>query len=112
MGDDFFLKKLNNSKSGGNSESKFVKEKTQNENTSEKFHVVSNPSAVSWDRTPDTAEELINTYGTYEIQATCATDNTFPAISQGLPSEKIKHKPSDFHEGIIPELNKLEKDKP
>ena len=106
------MKKLNNSKSGGNSESKFVKEKTQNENTSEKFHVVSNPSAISWDRTPDTAEELINTSGTYEIQATCATDNTFPAISQGLPSEKIKHKPSNFHEGIIPELNKFEKDKP
>ncbi len=106
------MKILNNSKSGGNIQSSPEKQKKQNRNTADKFYVSSRPSVESWDRTPDTAEELINTYGTYEIQATCATDNTFPAISQGLPSEEIKHKPSNFHEGIVPQLNKPEKDKP
>ena len=32
---------------------------------------------------PETAEELINKYGTYEIQPTADTDNPFPAIAQG-----------------------------
>lgn len=100
------MTKLNNSKSGGNAEGKFLKGKTQNEHTADKFHVPSDPASISWDRTPDTAEEMVNTYGTYEIQPTAATDNTFPAISQGLPSEKVKHKPKNFKEGVIPELNK------
>ena len=34
---------------------------------------------------PETAEELINQYGTYEIQPTADTDNPFPHIAQGLP---------------------------
>ena len=34
---------------------------------------------------PETAEELINKYGTYEIQPTADTDNPFPAIAQGRP---------------------------
>ncbi len=35
--------------------------------------------------------EMINKYGTYEIQPTCDSDNDFPKIAQGLPStEKRK----------------------
>ncbi len=30
--------------------------------------------------------EMINKYGTYEIQPTCDSDNDFPKIAQGLPS--------------------------
>ena len=60
----------------------------------------------------NTPEEMVNTYGTYEIQPTNATDCDFPAITQGLPSEDIMHHPSNFSEGIVPKLNKLEKDKP
>ena len=70
-----------------------------------KFHVPSDPSAEAWDSTPDTAEEMINTYGTYEIQATADTEFMFPAISQGLPSEDIAEIPKHFHEGIVPKLN-------
>lgn len=37
---------------------------------------------------PHTAQELINKYGTYEIQPTCDSDNDFPKIAQGLPEPK------------------------
>lgn len=37
----------------------------------------------------DDAFDMVNKYGTYNIQPTNNTDNTFPAIAQGL-SEKHK----------------------
>lgn len=37
---------------------------------------------------PDTAFELINKYGTYEIQPTADTENEFPHIAQGLPEKE------------------------
>lgn len=41
---------------------------------------------------PETCDELIHKYGTYEIQPTNDSDNSFPKISQGLPtSRKRKH---------------------
>ncbi len=33
---------------------------------------------------PQTAEELINKYGTYNIQPTSDSDNAYPKIAQGL----------------------------
>ena len=36
---------------------------------------------------PETAEEMINKYGTYEIQPTADSDHMFPAIAQGLPQD-------------------------
>lgn len=33
---------------------------------------------------PKSAYEMLNKYGTYEIQPTADTDNAFPAISHGL----------------------------
>ena len=44
---------------------------------------------------PETAFELINKYGTYEIQPTNDSENEYPQISQALPKkykdkEKIK----------------------
>lgn len=35
--------------------------------------------------------DLLNKFGTYEIQPTCDTKNLFPQISQGIPNTK-KHK--------------------
>ena len=32
---------------------------------------------------PEDAYEMVNYYGTYEIQATAETDNQYPAIAQG-----------------------------
>ena len=41
---------------------------------------------------PETCDELLHKYGTYEIQPTDDSDNDFPKISQGLPtSRKRKH---------------------
>ncbi len=36
---------------------------------------------------PDSAWEMVNRYGTYEIQPTCDTDNLYPMIMQGLPHQ-------------------------
>lgn len=34
---------------------------------------------------PDTAPEMTGKYGTYNIQPTSDTENSFPKIEQGLP---------------------------
>ncbi len=41
------------------------------------------PSAVPVDGEPLDVWELIDKYGTYEVQDTADTDNTFPMIAQG-----------------------------
>lgn len=42
---------------------------------------------------PTTAEELVNKYGTYEIQPTSDSGNVFPTIAAGLPrTEAPKNK--------------------
>ncbi len=32
---------------------------------------------------PETVDDMVNKYGTYNIQPTCDTDNEFPCIAQG-----------------------------
>ena len=39
---------------------------------------------------PDTAFDMVNCYGTYEIQPTANTNNTYPAIAQGFNEKIIK----------------------
>ena len=34
---------------------------------------------------PESVSELINKYGTYNIQPTAEQENPFPAIAQGMP---------------------------
>ena len=36
---------------------------------------------------PDGPDDVINRYGTYEVQSTCGMENDFPMIAQGLPRE-------------------------
>ena len=47
-------------------------------------------SAESFSRNPETVEEMLNAYGTYNIQPTANTDNDFPAIAQGATPEMKK----------------------
>ena len=56
-----------------------------------------NTEKLPYDPTPMTHEfsgdpedcfDLINRYGTYEVQKTADTDNEFPAIAQGLPKTR------------------------
>ena len=99
------MKKRDNYMSGNNSDNEFINaKKNKNKGKDQEFHVPVDVRVRSCDPTPDTAEEMINTYGTYEIQATADTENMFPAISQGLPSEDIADIPEHFHEGIVPKL--------
>ena len=47
--------------------------------------VVKEIAATGINSQPETSYELINKYGTYEIQPTCDSDHDFPKIAQGLP---------------------------
>lgn len=97
------MKQMNNCNSNCNADNQFINSKKEHKKD-RGISVSIDPSAASWDSTPNTCEEMINTYGTYEIQATADTEFMFPAISQGLPSEDIAEIPKHFHEGIVPKL--------
>lgn len=48
------------------------------------------PSVFAPADLPETAEEMVNKYGTYEIQSTAETENQYPAIAQGFNKKIIK----------------------
>ena len=39
---------------------------------------------------PDSKDDVINKYGTYEVQATCGTENDYPQIAQGMAKQQKK----------------------
>lgn len=47
---------------------------------------------------PETCDELIHKYGTYEIQPTNDSDNDFPKISQGLATDRKRKHYKGFNE--------------
>ena len=47
---------------------------------------------------PDSCEEQVNVYGTYEIQPTANTENDFPAIAQG-ETPQMKKRTHKFFRG-------------
>ncbi len=48
-------------------------------------------SALDFNEQPKNVTELINKYGTYEIQPTADTDNKYPTISQGIAKKRKNH---------------------
>ncbi|MDD6021286.1 MAG: hypothetical protein PUB94_01295 [Oscillospiraceae bacterium] len=40
---------------------------------------------------PGSCYQMINKYGTYNIQPTCDTSNSYPAISHGLSAEEAEN---------------------
>ena len=42
---------------------------------------------------PDGRDDVINKYGTYEVQATADTENRYPMIAQGLARTEKKKDP-------------------
>lgn len=59
----------------------------------ENFKKVSNQTEMRLEnikKPPETAEEQVNCYGTYEIQSTADNDNMYPAIAQGFNKKIIK----------------------
>ena len=63
---------------------------------------------------PDDCVEMINTYGTYNIQATADSSNEYPAIAQGNPpfANRKNHKfyrgPEDENPANEKALNQLD----
>lgn len=50
------------------------------------------PSAASVTGEPEDVFDMVNKYGTYNIQPTAQTENAFPYISQGLPKKSKNNK--------------------
>lgn len=46
------------------------------------------PFADAFFELPVDCNDMVNTFGTYEIQRTSDTANFFPAIAQGMPDQK------------------------
>ncbi len=47
---------------------------------------------------PDSQDDVINKYGTFEVQATNGTENDFPQIAQGIPKEAKKLRQQFFRQ--------------
>lgn len=50
-----------------------------------KIKYLINPNSQPYFGQPDDCLDVVNKYGTYNIQPTADTENTFPTIAQGLP---------------------------
>lgn len=57
----------------------------KNENKEQKIDTEISANSIMGE--PETAFDLINKYGTYEIQPTAESENEFPCIAQGNPSK-------------------------
>ena len=53
----------------------------------EKFRYDPTPMNHEFPGQPEDCFDMVNQYGTYEIQRTADTGNFFPAIAQGLPKD-------------------------
>ena len=65
----------------------------------DEYQVEMTPSAVSVGDAPDDSFQLVNKYGTYEIQPTADTDNKFPAIAQGFSRKEQERERLDEKKG-------------
>ena len=55
-------------------------------------------SVEKFTRNPETVDEMLNSYGTYNIQPTAVNENDFPAIAQG-ENKRMKERPQEFFRG-------------
>lgn len=65
----------------------------------DEYQVEMTPSAVSVGDAPDDSFQLVNKYGTYEIQPTADTDNKFPTIAQGFSRKEQERERLDEKNG-------------
>ena len=61
------------------------KQQPQKQQPGKGFPYSPTPMVRHFPGAPEDCFDLVNQYGTYEIQRTADTDNFFPAIAQGLP---------------------------
>ncbi len=65
----------------------------------DEYQVELTPSAVNVGDAPDDSFQLVNKYGTYEIQPTADTDNKFPTIAQGFSRKEQERERLDEKSG-------------
>lgn len=65
-----------------------MKKKNNSNKNLKKFSGI---SSVSNKGMPESAFEMVNFYGTYEIQPTSETDNMYPTIAQGYNPKIVNH---------------------
>ena len=75
------------------------KKKNLKEQGVDEYQVEMTPSAVSVGDAPDDSFQLVNKYGTYEIQPTADTDNKFPTIAQGFSRKEQERERLDEKNG-------------
>ena len=51
------------------------------------FHYDATPAVHQFRGVPESCFDMVNMYGTYNIQPTCDTPNLFPLIGPGLPRQ-------------------------
>ena len=69
----------------------------KNENKEQKIDTEISANSIMGE--PETAFDLINKYGTYEIQPTADTDNKFPTIAQGFSRKEQERERLDEKKG-------------
>ncbi len=84
------INKMNNANSGTNTAT------FGNNGSSENFNTPIDIPATPFRSCPETAEEMINTYGTYNVQATANSVNDYPSIAQGT-TPRMKDRPLRFY---------------
>ena len=63
------------------------KQKPQKQQPGKGFPYSPTPMVRHFPGQPEDCFDLVNQYGTYNIQRTADTENFFPAIAQGLPKD-------------------------
>lgn len=63
-----------------------------------KFPYIVDPDVQQISGQPDSCWDMVNKYGTYEIQPTQDSENSYPRIAQGLPSNADPFDP--WNDGI------------
>ena len=63
--------------------------KNKNKNK-ERLEPVIDVSSVPVTGMPETAFDMVNRYGTYNIQSTAETENMYPTVAQGFNKDIIK----------------------
>lgn len=89
------MSKSENNKSDNRNLQSYIAKEIHNEKFDPPAEISINYSVCN----PDSCEEQINVYGTYEIQPTANTENDFPAIAQGETPEMKKRTHKFFRGG-------------
>lgn len=88
------MSKSENNKSDNKNLQTYISKKINNENFNPPVDISVSYAVCN----PDSCEEQVNVYGTYEIQPTANTENDFPAIAQGETPE-MKNRTHEFFRG-------------